>query len=166
MSQPLSAGLPLESAVVSGRSGGRVKLQIPDAGTRTSQRYTPASRAVGKGHHALITVRRIVTFAALALAGCTSFAPFETQTPNLGPGGQREQTSQEMVAAAGASLADAPVSICYSRLASRPEQVAAMAAEECDSNKGETPKLVDQGVDLMACPIFIPVRATFSCVAH
>lgn len=112
----------------------------------------------------MVTVRRIVTFAALALAGCTSFAPFETQTPNLGPGGQREQTSQEMVAAAGASLAYAPVSICYSRLATNPAQVEAMAAEECD--KGETPKLVDQGVDLVACPLFIPVRATFSCVAH
>lgn len=131
---------------------------------RIGRRYTPASRTTGEGPHALIHVRRIVTFAALALAGCTSFAPFETQTPNLGPGGQREQTPQEMVAAVGASPADAPVSICYSRLASRPEQVAAMAAQEC--NKGETAKLVDQGVDLVACPLFIPVRATFSCVAH
>lgn len=164
MSQPLSAGLPLESTVVSERSGGRVKLQIPDAGARIGRRYTPASRTIGEGLPALHSICRIVTFAALALAGCTSFAPFETQTPNLGPGGQQEQTSQEMVAAAGASPADAPVSICYSRLSTKPAQVAAMAAEEC--NKGETAKLVDQGVDLVACPLFIPVRATFSCVAH
>jgi len=112
----------------------------------------------------LVTVRRLVTFAALALAGCSNFAPFETQTPNLGPGGQAQQTAQEMVASVGASPADAPVSICYSRLSTQPAQVAALAAEEC--NKGETPKLVDQGVDLTACPLFIPVRATFSCVAH
>jgi len=105
-----------------------------------------------------------MVFAALALTGCTSFAPFETQTPNLGPGGSAQQTPQEMVASAGASPANAPVSICYSRLASNPAQVQAMAAQECD--KGETPKLVDQGVDLVACPLFIPVRATFSCVAH
>lgn len=131
---------------------------------RIGRRYTPASRTVAEGPHALVTVRRIVTFAALALAGCTSFAPFETQTPNLGPGGQAQQTPQELVASAGASPADAPVSICYSRLSTNPAQVAAMAAEEC--NKGETPKLVDQGVDLVACPLLIPVRATFSCVAH
>ena len=112
----------------------------------------------------MVTVRRLVTFAALALAGCSNFAPFETQTPNLGPGGQAQQTAQEMVASVGASPADAPVSICYSRLSTQPAQVAALAAEEC--NKGETPKLVDQGVDLTACPLFIPVRATFSCVAH
>lgn len=112
----------------------------------------------------MVTVRHLVTFAALALAGCSNFAPFETQTPNLGPGGQPQQTPQEMVASAGASPADAPVSICYSRLSTQPTQVAALAAEEC--NKGETAKLVDQGVDLTACPLFIPVRATFSCVAH
>ncbi|MGH6977487.1 MAG: hypothetical protein ACREED_10720 [Stellaceae bacterium] len=112
----------------------------------------------------MIRVRHIIALVALALAGCSNFAPYETQTPNLGPGGQQEQTTQEMVAAAGASPADAPVSICYSRLASRPEQVEAMAAQEC--NKGEMAKLVDQGIDLIACPLFIPVRATFSCVAH
>ena len=131
---------------------------------RVSGRYTPASRTFGKGLPALPHIRHIVTFAALALAGCTSFAPFETQTPNVGPGGQPEQTAQEMVAAAGDSPADAPVSICYSRLSTKPTQVAAMATEECD--KGETAGLVDQGIDLTACPLFIPVRATFSCVAH
>lgn len=123
-----------------------------------------ASRAIGEELPALIRIRRIVIFAALALAGCNTFAPFETQTPNLGPGGQREETAQQMVAAAGASPANAPVSVCYSRLATAPDQVKAIAAAECD--KGETPKLVDQGIDLVACPLLVPVRATFSCVAH
>src|SRR5579883_3355347 len=106
VSQPLSAGLPLESATVSGRFGSRVKPQIPDT-VRVGRRYTPASRSLGEGPHALVTVRHLVIFAALVLAGCSNFAPFETQTPNLGPGGQREQTAQEMVAAAGASPANA-----------------------------------------------------------
>jgi hypothetical protein len=155
----------LESAVVSGRFGSRVKEQIPDAGVRIRGRYTPPSRSIGEGPGGLIRARYIiVTFVALALAGCSAFAPFETQTPNLGPGGQRQQTSQQMVTAAGASPAYAPVSVCYSRLAAGPDQVKAIAAEEC--NKGETPQLVDQGIDLVACPLLIPVRATFSCVAH
>ncbi|MGH6990488.1 MAG: hypothetical protein ACREE3_11385 [Stellaceae bacterium] len=112
----------------------------------------------------LIRVRPLVALVALALAGCSNFAPFESMTPNLGPGDQRRETTQEMVAAAGATLADAPVSVCYSRLASAPDQVKAVAASEC--GKGTTPKLVDQGMDLTACPVLIPVRATFSCVAH
>jgi len=154
----------LESAVVSGRFGGRVKEQIPDGGVRICRRYTPPSRSTGEGPDELIRVRHIMTFVALAVAGCSTFAPFETQTPALGAGGQRQQTPQETVAAAGESPAYAPVSVCYSRLAAGPDQVKAIAAEEC--NKGETPQLIDQGIDLVACPLLIPVRATFSCIAH
>jgi len=106
----------------------------------------------------------LIVFAAVALAACSRFAPFETQTPNFGPGYQARATSQELVTAAGLNPAYAPVSVCYSRLAAAPGQVEAVAAEEC--GKDMTPKLVDQGVDLNACPLLIPVRATFTCAAH
>lgn len=112
----------------------------------------------------MIRVRHVVILVALALAACSNFAPFETQTPSLGPGGQQQATAQELVTAAGLNPAYAPVSVCYSRLAASPDQVKAVAAEEC--GKGETPRLVDQGVDLSACPLLVPIRATFSCVAH
>lgn len=131
---------------------------------RKRQRYTPVGRIIGKGFSALIRVRHIITFAALALTACSNFAPFETKTPNLGPGDQALTTPQLLVTQAGQNPANAPVSVCYSRLAAGPDQVTAVAASEC--GKGETPKLVDQGVDLTACPLLIPIRATFSCVAH
>ncbi len=106
----------------------------------------------------------VVVALALALAGCSKLAPFEAATPNLGPGYAPGETAQEIVTAAGANPADAPVSVCYSRLAATPDQVSAVAASEC--GKGEMPLLVDQGVDLTACPVLIPTRATFRCVAH
>jgi len=109
-------------------------------------------------------MRYCVVLVALALAGCSNFAPFETQTPNIGPGYQPLATTQEAVTAAGANPAYAPVSVCYSRLAATPDEVNAIAASEC--GKGETPLLVDQGVDFTACPVLIPTRATFRCVAH
>jgi hypothetical protein len=112
----------------------------------------------------LIRTRSGIVVVALALTACSNFAAFETQTPNIGPGFREGETAQEMVAAAGGSPADAPVSVCYSRLASSPAQVAAVAASEC--GKGETPLLVDQGIDLTACPVMIPIRATFRCAAH
>ncbi|MDE2230400.1 MAG: hypothetical protein KGL11_15365 [Alphaproteobacteria bacterium] len=105
-----------------------------------------------------------IAILAFVLVGCSDFAPFETMTPNLGPGAQRREPAQQTITAAGANPANAPVSVCYSRLAATPAQVTAVAAEEC--GKGEAPELVDQGVDLMACPVLIPTRATFRCIAH
>lgn len=112
----------------------------------------------------MVPIRYGIVFVALALAACGTFAPYETQTPNIGPGFTQRETPQEMVAAAGGNPADAPVSVCYSRLAATPAQVAAVAASEC--GKDEKPVLVDQGIDLTACSALIPVRATFRCVAH
>lgn len=112
----------------------------------------------------MIRIRYGAVFIALTLLGCSNFAPFETQTPNIGPGFTQRETPQEIVAAAGGNPADAPVSVCYSRLAATPAQVAAVAASEC--GKSETPLLVDQGIDLTACPVLIPIRATFRCIAH
>jgi hypothetical protein len=109
-------------------------------------------------------MRYCVVLVALALAGCSNLAPFEAQTPNIGSGYRQGETAQEAVTAAGANPAYAPVSVCYSRLAATPDDVKAVAASEC--GKGEMPLLVDQGVDLTACPVLIPTRATFRCVAH
>ncbi|MGH7014574.1 MAG: hypothetical protein ACREEL_10570 [Stellaceae bacterium] len=130
----------------------------------TAEAILRLGRIVGRGLGRLIRVRHVIALVTLALAGCSNFAPYETQTPNLGPNDQRRETTQEMVTAAGANPADAPVSVCYSRLASTPDQVKAVAASEC--GKGATPVLVDQGMDLTACSLLIPVRATFSCAAH
>ena len=131
---------------------------------RERQRYTLVRRIVGEGFSALIHVRHVITLAALALTACSNFAPFETMTPNTGPGDQRVTNPQVLVAAAGQNPANAPVSVCYSRLAAGPDQIKAVAASEC--GKGETPKLVDQGFDITACPLLIPIRATFTCVPH
>ena len=109
-------------------------------------------------------IRHSIVLVALAAAACSNFAPYETQTPNMGPGYQPRATAQELVTAAGGNPGDAPVSVCYSRLASTPAQVAAVAAGEC--GKGETAVLVDQGVDLTACTLLVPIRATFRCTAH
>jgi hypothetical protein len=102
--------------------------------------------------------------AAMTLAACSNFAPYETETPNMRPGFKPGVTAQELVTAAGGNPADAPVSVCYSRLASTPEQVAAVATSEC--RKGETAVLVDQGVDFTACSVLVPIRATFRCAGR
>lgn len=112
----------------------------------------------------MIRIRHGVVLVALALSACSNFAPYETETPNIGPGFTQQEPPQEIVTAAGGNPADAPVSVCYSRLASTPEQVAAVAASEC--RNGETAVLVDQGVDLTACTVLVPIRATFRCAAH
>jgi hypothetical protein len=112
----------------------------------------------------VVRIRYGVILAAVTLAACSNFAPYETATPNIGPGFQPRATAQELITAAGGNPADAPVSVCYSRLASTPQQVAAVAASDC--RKGETAVLVDQGVDLTACTVLVPMRATFRCAAH
>lgn len=77
----------------------------------------------------------------LALAGCSSLAPFETVQP-----------------------AEDEHAICYSRLAATPDQVREVAAGQCTA--GTEPRLLGQGMNLAACPLLTPIRAIFACQAH
>ena len=58
----------------------------------------------------------------------------------------------------------APISVCYNKLASAPDQVLAIARQECGKNV--PPRLVEQRWDLTSCPLLTPIRATFKCANH
>jgi hypothetical protein len=123
----------------------------------------------------------------LGLAGCGLIEPFETGTPDSVvsqiPRGAPPSTgrvsaptqtaalptgmtsAQDIAATAGAvDPSSVPVSVCYSRLSSTPDKVIAIAAREC--GPGKPPSLIEQTWDLYACPLMMPVRATFVCGAH
>jgi hypothetical protein len=91
-------------------------------------------------------IRNVALAGALliAAAGCRQLAPTE---------------------AAPAAASGAPtvtrVGVCYLSTATTPAQVRALAADQCPA--GTSPQLVSQDWDLNACPILLPVRATFDC---
>jgi hypothetical protein len=75
---------------------------------------------------------------------------------------RRKKAAEEAAAIAEAKdPASVPVSVCYSKMTSTPEQIVAIAAEECGN--GPTPLLILQRLDIKACPMLTPVRATFVC---
>ena len=171
-----SAGLPLESSLVSGQRGGAVKQGLRRAA------------ACGSLIAMLGFCRAASVWALLlGLAGCGLIDPFETGTPDFcrpqdftepvassrgasastgtaaNPTGMT--SAQDAAATAGAiDPSSVPVSICYSRLSSTPQKVIAIAAQECGSDK--PPSLVEQKWDLHSCPLMTPIRATFVCSAH
>jgi hypothetical protein len=109
----------------------------------------------------------------LGLGACGTLDPYETGTPDNSPNRYLENPSpatgmtpvQDAAAIAGAAdPSSVPVSVCYSRLSSTPQQVIAIAAQEC--GPGKTPGLVEQKWDLHSCPLLTPIRATFVCGAH
>jgi hypothetical protein len=87
--------------------------------------------------HRLTARGRAASLLLLALAQCSSFAPFE-----------------------GPQLADRQHTLCYNRAAASPEQLHTLATQACG---GAAPQLLDQAIDLSACPILVPVRVSFAC---
>ncbi len=174
----------MESPIVSGQKGGAVKPWYRGKAKERLRRAASCgslnvmlapSRAAG----ALVLL--------LGLAGCGLIEPFETGTPDSvvsqisrgsspSTGGAPAPTrtaslpagmtsAQDAAATAGAAdPSSVPVSVCYSRLSSTPDKVIAIAARECGS--GKPPSLIEQKWDLYACPLMMPVRATFVCGAH
>jgi hypothetical protein len=109
----------------------------------------------------------------LGLGACGMLDPFETGTPDDSPNRHLEKQSpatgmtpvQDSAAlAAAVDPSSVPVSVCYSRLSSTPQQVIAVAAQEC--GPGKNPGLLVQKWDLHSCPLLTPIRATFVCGAH
>jgi hypothetical protein len=109
----------------------------------------------------------------LGLGACGMLDPFETGTPDTSSNRYLENPSsatgmtpvQDAAAIAGAAdPSSVPVSVCYSRLSSTPQQVIAIAAGEC--GPGNKPGLIEQKWDLHSCPLLTPIRATFVCGAH
>lgn len=94
---------------------------------------------------------------ALALAGCSELAPFETATPDPV---EKSITAGAPTGAQGTPTVTA-VSVCYSRLTGSREQVRDIAKLECAA--GSPPVLVEQRLDIKICPVLTPVRATFKC---
>lgn len=103
----------------------------------------------------------------LTLAACSNLDAFETQTPDPNAGIRLGSPSEKKAEEEAAAIAEAkdpasvPVSVCYSKMTSTPEQIVAIAAEECGN--GPTPLLILQRLDIKACPMLTPVRATFVC---
>jgi len=84
---------------------------------------------------------------AVALGGCGSLDPYATLPQTAAPGqpaGQR-------------------VGICYNSLRSSPAQVQAEAQRECPPDTAAQP--VDSDWYMQYCPLLLPDRATFVCVA-
>jgi len=81
--------------------------------------------------------RRAAPLLLLALAQCTSLGPFE-----------------------GPQLAAEQHTLCYNRAASTPEQLHTLATQACG---GSAPRLIEQVMDLSACPILVPMRVSFAC---
>ena len=85
--------------------------------------------------------------AAAALGGCGSLGPYATLPQTAAPGqpaGQR-------------------VGICYNTLRSSPAQVQAEAQRECPADTAAQP--VDSDWYMQYCPLLLPARASFVCVA-
>lgn len=88
--------------------------------------------------------------AALALAGCGALNPYPTAPLAASPG-----------AAPGPRVA-----ICYNTLTTTLAEVAAQAQQECTTTLGgsrATP--ADTDWYLQTCPLLLPARASFTCIA-
>ncbi len=92
------------------------------------------------------TAALLLIFAA-TLAGCSALDPFPT-TPRAAPPG---------------APAAPRVAICYNRLTTSLAEVQAEAQQECSANTVASP--VDTDWYLQNCPLLLPARATFVCVA-
>jgi len=81
------------------------------------------------------------------LAGCDALDPFPTAPRTAQPG----------------APAAPRVAICYNRLATSLAEVLAEAQAECSANTVAAP--VDTDWYLQNCPLLLPARATFVCMA-
>ncbi len=103
----------------------------------------------------------------LVVYGTTTTTP-DTQYDFGEPGSAGEQnpaTAFMPPAAAPATPAppDQRIAICYSRLWNSADSVRSAALQAC-GGKG-SPRVVDQGIDLDACPLLTPTHATYTCSA-
>lgn len=79
-------------------------------------------------------IRRLPFALMLGLAGCAAF-----EGPQVG---EDEHT------------------ICYSRLATSPDQLHTLAKDACS---GSEPRFDKQSTDISVCPLLVPERLYFSC---
>jgi hypothetical protein len=64
----------------------------------------------------------------------------------------------------GSQSADAHrIAVCYNFFTTTPEQVRALAAQSCGADG--TPRPVERDFGLVHCPVLLPARATFACIA-
>jgi hypothetical protein len=89
----------------------------------------------------------VLAAAALALAGCSSLAPFAT-TPHAAKAGARETGPR--------------VAVCSDGLVSSRAEVRAAAQQQCPAHTVATLAATDWW--LQHCPILVPARSTFRCV--
>lgn len=91
--------------------------------------------------------RLLVALFGVALAQCSVLPPYET-SPAAPAKGRPDPSSR--------------VAVCYNSLTTNAAAVRAIAANACDP--GTTPKPVDHDMSMSNCPLFEPLRATFSCI--
>lgn len=76
----------------------------------------------------------LILLATLALCGCGAFE--------------------------GPQAGDDEHTLCYSRLATSPDQLHTLAKNSCS---GAEPRFDKQSTDISACPLLVPERLYFSC---
>jgi hypothetical protein len=60
----------------------------------------------------------------------------------------------------GPAVGEDQHTICYSRLATNPDQLHTLAKNACS---GTEPRFEKQSTDVSACPLLVPERLYFSC---
>jgi hypothetical protein len=89
----------------------------------------------------------LLAFAVATLAGCSAFNPYATVA-------RPSEAGQP---------AGARVGICYNTLTSSLAALQKAAQQECAA--GTTAEPVDTDWHMQVCPLLLPARATFVCVA-
>lgn len=81
--------------------------------------------------------RRLAVLGLLGLAHCSSMGPFEGPQPNADDH-----------------------ALCYNRATADLDQLHRLAKEACG---GAEPRVLNQGMELSACPLLVPERLVFAC---
>jgi hypothetical protein len=91
----------------------------------------------------------------LALLQCGMLAPYATVPATL-------NKAQQPTPAPGETL-PTHIGVCYNAFTTTAAEVRSIAAQNCDP--GSVPRAIERDLSLTNCPIFIPARATFACMA-
>lgn len=91
----------------------------------------------------------------LALLQCGMLAPYATVPMTF-------NKAQQPTPAPGETV-PTHIGVCYNAFTTTADEVRVIAAQNCDP--GTVPHAVERDLSLTNCPILIPARATFACVA-
>ncbi|MCW9035724.1 MAG: hypothetical protein OQJ97_16010 [Rhodospirillales bacterium] len=98
------------------------------------------------------TTRSLIFLAVFFLSGCGTIAPYVYST-----------TEQNVVHGTETVAITNQVLVCYNAEMTQPQNVIALAEKECALTNRQA-KFVKH--DFLACPVFLPARAYFSCVGQ